>query len=67
MAHILSIVLMVVLAAILLVLVTGVAVFVKGGELNRRYGNKLMNLRTGTQGLAILILGILLLLHMHFG
>jgi hypothetical protein len=36
---------------------------VRGGETNRRYGNFMMNLRVGTQAVAVLILGAIFLLH----
>ena len=55
--------LLAVLAAIVCVLLTGVTVFVKGGELNRRWGNRLMNLRVATQFVAVLLLGALLFRH----
>ena len=63
MDHLLWILLVVALGCVFAVLVTGVSVFVRGGETNRRYGNLLMNLRVATQGVAVLILGALLLLH----
>lgn len=44
------------------VLVTGVVVMARGGETNRKYGNKLMAWRVGLQGLALAVLGILFLL-----
>ena len=51
------------LAAVVGVLMTGVVVFAKGGEANRRWGNRLMNLRVATQFLAVLLLGALMLAH----
>lgn len=63
MTTILSVLLGVVLFAVLCVLFTGVVIFVRGGETNRRWGNRLMNLRVATQFLAVLILGLLMLLH----
>ncbi|MBF0393420.1 MAG: twin transmembrane helix small protein, partial [Alphaproteobacteria bacterium] len=41
----LSVLLVLVLLALLGVLATGVFVFAKGGDFNRRHGNRLMNLR----------------------
>jgi hypothetical protein len=58
----LTILLAVALAAVLLVLLVGVAVFVRGGEVNRRWSVKLMSLRVATQALALVTLGALLLL-----
>ena len=63
MDRVLWILLVIVLIAVFAVLVTGVTVFARGGELNRRYGNLLMNIRVGTQAVAVLLLGVILLLH----
>jgi len=63
MDRILWIMLVVTLVAVFCVLATGVIIFVRGGETNRRYGNFMMNLRVGTQGIAVLILGVIFLLH----
>jgi hypothetical protein len=59
----LSILLAIALAAVLAVLLSGVFIFVKGGETNRRWSLRLMNLRVATQAVAVLLLGLLLLLH----
>jgi hypothetical protein len=53
------------LLATLAVLLTGVAGMVKGGEFNRRYGNKLMQLRVLLQGCAVLLIVIALLVSRH--
>jgi hypothetical protein len=58
----LNILLLIVMAAVLVVLATGLVSFVAGGEFNRKYANKLMRLRVATQALAVLILLALLLL-----
>lgn len=63
MDHILWILLVITLVAVFCVLVTGVFIFARGGETNRRYGNFMMNLRVGTQAVAVLILGLMLLYH----
>lgn len=57
-----NIMLIVVMLAVAGVLVTGVVVMARGGEANRKYGNKLMAWRVGLQGLALAVLGILFLL-----
>ena len=62
MQHSLNLLLGLALAAVVIVLLTGVAVFVKGGEVNKRWGNKLMSLRVATQAVALLTIGVLLLL-----
>ena len=54
----LSIALFVALAAILVVLLTGVIGMAAGGEFNRKYGNKLMRLRVLLQIAAV---GLILL------
>lgn len=47
-----------IIAAILtlLSLIAGLAVMLIGGEVNQKYGNKLMQARVGMQGLAILFI-----------
>ncbi len=41
------------LASVVAVLITGLAAMSKGGEFNKRYGNKLMRLRVILQGVTI--------------
>jgi len=65
MQHALNLVLGLALAAVLIVLLTGVAVFVKGGETNNRWSTKLMSLRVATQAVALVTIGLLLLLRSH--
>jgi hypothetical protein len=48
------------LAAVLAVLFFGVITMLRGGEFNRKYGNKLMQLRVLVQFGVILLLGVLL-------
>jgi hypothetical protein len=68
MEHVLWILLMVALVAVFCVLVTGVTIFARGGEFNQRYGNFMLNLRVGTQAVAVVLLGLLLLVHwLHSG
>jgi hypothetical protein len=62
MQHSLTLLLGLALAAVVIVLLTGVAVFVKGGATNERWGNKLMSLRVATQAVALVAVGLLLLL-----
>ncbi|MDX2145165.1 MAG: twin transmembrane helix small protein [Rhodospirillaceae bacterium] len=42
--------------AVLVVLATGVVSFAVGGDFNRKYANKLMQLRVATQAFAVLML-----------
>jgi hypothetical protein len=55
---ILPILLAVALAAVMLVLIVGVIAMARGGEFNRKYGQKMMRWRVGLQALAV---GLILL------
>lgn len=46
------------LAAVLAVLVTGIVGMVKGGEFNKKYGNKLMRARVMLQGLTLIFFAL---------
>ncbi len=48
------------LIAVLIVLFTGIASFIAGGEFNRKYANKLMRLRVAAQAVAVILLLALL-------
>ncbi len=50
------------LAAVALVLFTGIFGMVRGGAFNRKYGNRLMQLRVGLQFLAIVLIAATALL-----
>jgi len=50
------------LGAVLLVLAVGVVSMLRGGEFNRKYGNKLMRLRVILQGVALALLALLFLI-----
>ncbi len=63
MSTILNTLVMVALAGTVAVLVAGVFTMARGGEFNRKWGNKLMRARVVTQGLAILLLLALFLLN----
>ena len=66
MESVLSVLLLIALAAVLLVLGTGLVGFVIGGDFNRKYANKLMRLRVATQAVAVLLLlAIMLLRNAH--
>lgn len=49
------------MVAVLAVLFLGLFSMARGGEFNRKYGNKLMRLRVAAQALVILLLAILFL------
>ena len=55
------------LVATLVVLLSGVVVMTKGGEFNRKWGNKLMRARIAMQALAIALLFALFLLNRGWG
>jgi hypothetical protein len=44
------------------VLFTGLIAMARGGEFNRKYGNKLMRLRVIAQGVAILLFGLAIMI-----
>lgn len=50
---------MIMLALTLLILLTGIGFMVRGGELNKKYGNKLMIARVSAQAGVVILLGIL--------
>jgi hypothetical protein len=61
MSHTLTILLGIAMAAVVLVLATGVASFAKGGEWYRRNANRLLMLRVAAQVVAVLLLAALIL------
>ena len=67
MTTILNTLVAIVLAGTLVVLFAGVFAMARGGEFNRKWGNKLMRARVATQGLAILLLLALFLLNRDWG
>lgn len=48
--------------ATVLVLVTGIVLMARGGEANRKYGNKMMVARVALQGAALGVLVLLLMM-----
>jgi hypothetical protein len=67
MITILNTLVVIALAGTLAVLFAGVFAMARGGEFNRKWGNKLMRARVATQGLAILLLLALFLLNRDWG
>lgn len=57
----LGIALLALMAATVLVLVIGIGLMARGGEANRKYGNKMMVMRVVFQALALAALAVLLL------
>lgn len=62
MAHIIVAVL---LLAVVIVLLSGIVLMMRGGALNRKYGNKLMVARVALQALTIAVIGLLFLMSKH--
>ena len=52
----LAIALAVALAAVIVVLIIGVFAMSRGGEFNRKYGNKMMRLRVALQLIAVVLI-----------
>lgn len=62
MSGIVPVVLIVALVATLGVLFAGLFSMARGGEFNRKHGNRLMRWRVALQGMALLLLAILMLM-----
>ena len=58
----LAVILLGLMAATAIVLVIGIVLMAKGGEANRKYGNKMMVMRVSLQGLALATVALLLLM-----
>jgi hypothetical protein len=61
MSGVLVILLALAMGAVLVVLFVGIGAMARGGEFNRRYGNRLMRMRVVLQGVAILLFVLLIL------
>ena len=59
----LTVLLLLAMLATLGALAVGIGAFFRGGEFNRKYGNKLMQARVAFQAIAVVILLILLITH----
>tara|TARA_B100001123_G_scaffold256004_1_gene285501 strand:- start:2333 stop:2527 length:195 start_codon:yes stop_codon:yes gene_type:complete len=57
-----NLLLLLAMGAVTIVLITGIVLMARGGEANRKYGNKLMMMRVVLQGVALAILAVLFLL-----
>lgn len=62
MHSVLVVVLLGLMAATAVVLVIGISLMARGGEANRKYGNKMMVMRVTLQGLALATVALLLLM-----
>lgn len=58
MHQIFFILLIIAMCATLVSLVLGLTVMAKGGELNQKYGNKMMRLRVVLQGIALVLFAL---------
>jgi len=65
MSHAVFVVLIFILLATVGVLFLGLFSMARGGEFNRKYGNKLMRFRVAFQAVAILLVLVLILLINH--
>ena len=55
----------VMLVIVLVVLITGVVVMARGGEFNKKYGNRLMQLRVATQFIAVILIALFFYVSRH--
>ncbi len=62
-AAVLNALILAALAATVIVLIAGVIAMLRGGEFNRKYGNKLMRARVAMQALVIALLFVLYLIN----
>ncbi len=67
MNEVLTVLVVVALAATLAVLLAGVVAMAKGGAFNRKWGNKLMRARLAMQALAVTLMFALFLLNRDWG
>lgn len=58
MSNIFTVLMIIAMAAVLASLVVGIGAMAKGGEFNKKYGNKLMRLRVILQGVALLLFAL---------
>lgn len=58
MSHVFSVLMIIAMVAVLISLIAGIAGMAKGGDFNKKYGNKLMRIRIGLQGLALLLFAL---------
>jgi len=64
-SNIAFILMVIAMGAVLVSLGTGLVLMAKGGELNKKYGNKIMQARVLLQGIAIVLLVVAALLSQH--
>ncbi len=67
MNDVLTVLVVVALAATLAVLLAGVVTMAKGGAFDRKWGNKLMRARIAMQALAVMLMFALFLLNRNWG
>jgi len=61
MSNVIAILLAIAMAGVLLVLFVGIGAMARGGEFNRRYGNRLMRMRVLLQAIAIVLFVLFIL------
>ena len=58
MSNFFTILMLIAMAAVLASLIVGIVAMAKGGEFNKKYGNKLMRMRVMLQGVALLLFAL---------
>lgn len=58
MSNVFSVLMIIAMLLVLGSLVVGIGAMAKGGEFNKKYGNKLMRLRVVLQGVALLLFAL---------
>jgi hypothetical protein len=59
------VIIVVVMLMVVAVLLAGLVVMIRGGEVNKKYGNKLMVARVALQALAVGLIGLAIFLSSH--
>lgn len=58
MSNVFTVLMIIAMLAVLASLLIGIGAMVKGGDFNKKYGNKLMRLRVTLQGVALLLFAL---------
>ena len=57
--NIIAVLLFITMVAVLIVMTAGIVVMARGGEVNKKHANRLMQMRVLLQGVALLLVGLL--------
>ena len=63
----LNIIAMIAVATVVIILAIGIGGYAKGGEFNRKYGNKMMQLRIAAQAVAVALILLVIWLRSQGG